>query len=151
MKSFKELQYITELFDNPAPFSKQEKGRTMGGNYLLVYTAKINGHELKLNEEIQDFGNHDHEIDFAVDGNFDITNESEDYIKIFSTVVAMIEDIIKDYDKPYINFTGKSEDGSRNSLYTKMTRIMARKHGYDVDIRPDPVHKGYTLYELDPK
>ena len=125
MKSFKELLYITELFDNPAPFDKN------AGDGSYSYTATINGKELKLKCTLTVPLNYWH-VYFSVDGETKITFSDGNEIVIFSTVLAMLKDFSDSESPEKIMIIAKSSEESRVSLYDKLIKIFGRKHGYEL-------------------
>ena len=65
-------------------------------------------------------------LDFAVDGNLDVTGEG-DATRILATVIEAMKDSIK-RDRDLVGFMFQGFGGSRVRLYTSMIRRLAKKH-----------------------
>ena len=140
MKSFK--QYITELFDNPANFDKTVDDSLFFRNYN--YTAQISGKELEFTAKEEKVGYWI--VSFSFDNEKNKVYSKGKEVEIFSTVIAMFKDFIKDVNPTDISFAAKTEEQSRVSLYDRMIRILGKKYGYKlVDTRSVMGHMYYHL------
>ena len=146
MISFK--QYITELFEKPYPWKKKKEddfeavyqSATSAKDKIKVVFSK--GYVRKIDNVL-----------FSVAGTTDTTGGG-DAFKIFSTVLDIIKDYIKNNDPEGIKFAANKDDlfgqdsektQSREKLYNKMIERFAKKAGYKVYADK---HKYGTQYKL---
>lgn len=120
MKTFK--QYISELFDNPLPFKETSKQVYQFRVKGHTYTARFNGGELEFWDE---------------DGDQTATGIGhKEAIQIFSTVYAILADIIKKRKVRFFNFSADKSNGeSRTSLYTAMAKKISKNLSYKFRVR----------------
>ncbi len=123
MKSYK--NFVTELFDNITPFTSSHK------TFESIYAFVINGNSYFARFEEGMEGSKNYEIAFGLKigphghTNFSIANLGTDTsIKVFSTVMAIMRDFIKEKQPLRVWFTAqKGENGdSRTKLYTSLIK-----------------------------
>jgi hypothetical protein len=129
---------LEELFDRPEAFRKEQDT-----NDTLIFSAKIGDKSLGFLAAEQ--GKNVWDINFFIDGSTDLTG-SGDEVKIFSTVMAMIERLVKEKDPRVLTFSAEKQSGqSRSSLYKKLVNRKASSWGYNVKVMDD---KLATKFEL---
>ena len=128
MKLTEAVQFITEIFDDPVEFERQDQGN----KYLFF--ADINEKELKLIAEKIGFDNW--EVYFGVDGEVDITRTGDEIV-VFSTVIEMVRDFLISEKPNSFRFTSKSSESSRTRLYKRMVQNLSAKSRYSLDFIDD--------------
>jgi hypothetical protein len=132
MKSFKE--YIAELFNQPAPFRSL---RFTGARHS--YSFNSDGHLYKVTIEKHpngpnitgdpdtwtiDFAN----VDLQGHSNFDRADiGTAAAIKVFSTVIDIVNKFIQDSSPNYMTLIVDKEDSSRVSLYRRIIQNTLRR------------------------
>jgi len=127
MHSFK--QYLTELFDKPAPFKWKEKDDSF---WRGTFNIGKNGFEVTANlleEDVWD-------VSFARTDRglwkYDASGDGDE-IKVFSTVIAMIKEFVLKQKPLELDIAASktdTDDASRVSLYKKLIKTQAGKFGY---------------------
>ena len=145
MKSFKQFKtQINELFDKPARWRLLKDT-----DKIIKYGSSIDDKDLVVLFHRR--GSNKWEVSFAVDGMASVTGGGDE-IKVFSTVLDIISDFIKNKDPEELNFTAeKSLDSSssRIRLYNRLIRRFARDHGYRLSDKDDHGWKVvYTLVKI---
>lgn len=103
------------------------------------YQSIMNGKELSVIFDIITPGTW--EVIFAVDSEVAITGEGDgDEIKIFSTVLDIMSDFIKNKDPEKLYFTAEKTPDSSNSrirLYNRLIKRFATSRGYKLKDKDD--------------
>jgi hypothetical protein len=147
MKSFNQFKsQINELFDKPARW--QLTGDTRD---TVDYQSNVNGKDLAVVFDI--IAPETWEVIFAVDSQLAATGEGDgDEMKVFSTVLDIISDFIKNKDPEQLYFTAeKSLDSGRSRirLYNRLVNRFASSHGYRLKDKDDGVWEvSYTLVKV---
>ena len=91
------------------------------------------------------------EVSFAVDDEFSVTGEGDE-IKVFSTVLDIISDVIQTKEPEELNFTAEKtldSSSSRIRLYNRLIKRFAVSHGYRLTDKDDRGWKiVYTLVKV---
>lgn len=122
MKPFK--IYITEMFDNPAEFTR--KGFTTKVRYAFQTSA--GKYYVYFDRE----GPVDYQFHFEdQDGDFDITGVGHAVaVKVFSTVAAILKDFMEFRSPKSFWFDADKQEGeSRSSLYDKFAKMIVKETG----------------------
>ena len=143
MKSFAE--FVTEIFDNPSRFNstyKLKKSGLVGKPDWGVYTftSNVDGKNLEMvitqypKQETKFMGTIEEywHIDFRVDDEIRVNDAEGKEIRIFSTVLAMLREFIKKENPNEIQYSSRSDEKTRVSLYNRLTRVLAKKYGYKI-------------------
>lgn len=147
MKSFRQFKtQINELFDKPARWQLTRDSRG-----AVDYQSNVNGKDLAVVFDIIAPGTW--EVIFAVDSEIAITGEGDgDEMRVFSTVLDIISDFIKNKDPEKLFFTAeKSPDSSssRIRLYNRLVKRFASSRGYKLKDKDDVGSKVfYTLVKV---
>ena len=147
MKSFKRFKtQINELFDKPARW--QMTRDSLGA---VDYQSNVNGKDLAVVFDIIDPGTW--EVIFTVDGELAVTGEGDgDEMRIFSTVLDIISDFIKNKYPEKLYFTAEKSPvygSSRIRLYNRLIKRFASSHGYRLKDKDDFGSKvSYTLTKM---
>jgi len=147
MKSFRRFKtQINELFDKPARWQLTRDSRG-----AVDYQSNVNGKDLVVVFDIIAPGTW--EVIFSVDSEIAITGEGDgDEMRIFSTVLDIISDFIKNKDPEKLYFTAeKSPDSgsSRIRLYNRLVKRFATSRGYKLKDKDDVGWKvSYTLVKV---
>jgi len=145
MKSFKQFKtQINELFDKPARWRLVKDT-----DKIIKYRSSIDDKDLVVFFHRR--GSNKWEVSFAVDHEFSVTGEGDE-IKVFSTVLDIISDVIQTKEPEELNFTAeKSLDSSssRIRLYNRLIKRFAVSHGYRLTDKDDREWKVvYTLVKI---
>lgn len=149
MKSFKQFNtQINELFDRPARWRLVKDT----GN-IIKYRSSINDKNLVVffhRHGISDDTSSKWEVSFTVDGDFSTTGGGDE-IKVFSTVLDIMKDVIETKNPEELSFTAeKSLDSdssnSRIRLYSRLIKRFAVSHGYQLVDKNDRGWK--VVYKL---
>lgn len=147
MKSFKQFKtQINELFDKPARWQLTRDSRG-----AVDYQSNVNGKDLAVVFDIIDPGTW--EVIFSVDSEVAITGEGDgDEMRIFSTVLDIISDFIKNKDPEKLYFTAEKSPtygSSRIRLYNRLVKRFASSRGYKLKDKDDVGWKvSYTLVKV---
>ena len=133
MKSFRQFKtQINELFDRPARWRLVKDT-----DKIIKYRSSIDDKDLLV--FFYRRGSNKWEVAFAVDQEFSATGEGDE-IKVFSTVLDIISDVIQTKEPEELNFAAeKSLDSSssRIRLYNRLIKRFARDHGYRLTDKDD--------------
>jgi len=144
-------QYITELFEKPYPWKKKKDD-----DIQVVYQSATSSKDVIKVVVSKGYVTGIDNIIFTVGGDTDTTGGG-DAFKIFSTVLDIIKDYIKNNDPEGIKFAANKDEllgkdsketQSREKLYNKMIERFATKAGYKVYADK---HKYGTQYKLTKK
>ena len=147
MKSFKQFKtQINELFDKPARWQLTRDSRG-----AVDYQSNVNGKDLAVVFDIIATGTW--EVIFSVDSEVAITGEGDgDEMKVFSTVLDIISDFIKNKDPEKLYFTAEKSPvygSSRIRLYNRLVKRFASSRGYRLKDKDDVGWKvSYTLVKI---
>jgi len=147
MKSFKQFKtQINELFDKPARWQMTRDSRG-----AVDYQSNVNGKDLAVVFDIIAPGTW--EVIFSVDSEHAVTGEGDgDEMRIFSTVLDIISDFIKNKDPEQLHFTAEKTPDSSNSrirLYNRLIKRFASSRGYKLKDKDDFGSKvSYTLVKM---
>ena len=147
MKSFKQFKtQINELFDKPVRWQMTRDSRG-----AVDYQSNVNGKDLVVVFDIIAPGAW--EVIFTVDYELAITGEGDgDEMRIFSTVLDIISDFIKNKDPEKLYFTAEKTPDSSNSrirLYNRLIKRFASSRGYKLKDKDDFGSKvSYTLVKM---
>ena len=129
-------QFITEAFDKPYryDFAKEPDGSYYGyfkASDGKVVTVSIESTTISVKSQLKRTWN----VEFSRDGKQSVTGEG-DAMRIFATVIKIIEDFIKKESPEMLMFSAlkenedKKEKQSREKLYSRMVKRFASKMGY---------------------
>ena len=147
MKSFKQFKtQINELFDKPARWQMTRDSRG-----AVDYQSNVNGKDLVVVFDIIASGTW--EVIFTVDSELAVTGEGDgDEMKVFSTVLDIISDFIKNKDPEKLYFTAEKSPvygSSRIRLYNRLVKRFASSRGYRLKDKDDAGWKvSYTLVKI---
>ena len=147
MKSFKQFKtQINELFDKPARWQMTRDSRG-----AVDYQSNVNGKDLAVVFDIIAPGTW--EVIFTVDSELAVTGEGDgDEMKVFSTVLDIISDFIKNKDPEKLYFTAEKSPvygSSRIRLYNRLVKRFASSRGYRLKDKDDVGWKvSYTLVKI---
>ena len=132
MKTFKE--YLTELFDRPAPYRIKSKSDTL---WIAEFKTDAGTYRWYAEDTGRGrFNNAPWEITFTLNNNSKIKTSQDaegEEIKAFSTILALTEEFAKEKKPQGITIHASKFDnrsGSRASLYEKLIKKYASKFGY---------------------
>ena len=139
MKTFS--QHITELFDKPYPFMLKAITRQMKPvPGVTLYRANVTLPDktmltIEFEREATEHGNW--VVYFYRGGSFENTGQG-DQVKIFSTVIAAIKELIDKEDPLVISFAAEKDGSqkdktSREKLYARLVKKFASTVGYKID------------------
>jgi hypothetical protein len=121
---FEQKFTLTELFDKPYPYSLVIKNVSARATITLPDNTRLVVSLLKKNGDEWD-------LIFERGGSMDATKAGDQY-KVFSTVLAVVNEFIKKVKPEKITFgADKTESDSRSNLYNTMLKRFAKKAGYD--------------------
>ena len=147
MKSFKQFKtQINELFDKPARWQM-----TRDSHGAVDYQSNVNGKDLVVVFDI--IAPETWEVIFTVDSQLAVTGEGDgDEMKVFSTVLDIMSDFIKNKDPEKLYFTAEkspSSSDSRIRLYNRLINRFASSRGYMLkDKYDDGSEVSYTLVRV---
>ncbi len=124
------ISQLTEAFDQPYPLTWER-----GEFGMDAFTKLPDGTQLEINfnDEYDGDGSEITHVEFHRGHSQSVTGEG-DAQKIFATVLAAIQQFIKDERPKRITFAADKEPGpSRANLYTRLVDRFARPMGYQVD------------------
>ena len=148
MKSFKQFKtQINELFNEPARWQLDRDTRDVVG-----YQSNVNSKDLEVAFNLTSPGTW--EVIFSVDSELAMTGKGDgDEMKIFSTVLDIISDFIKNKDPEKLYFTAEESPvygRSRIRLYNRLVKRFASSRGYRLKDKDEDgwgkVH--YTLAKI---
>lgn len=114
LKPFK--TFISETLKSSFDF-EEVKSENKGG-HIFIYKFKT-GKEKLVEVGLYRLEKDRFEVDFQVDGNFELTGKGEQF-KILSTVIKIIEKFIETKKPKIIQFSAKTNEPSRVELYRKL-------------------------------
>ena len=147
MKSFRQFKtQINELFDKPARWQMTRDSRG-----AVDYQSNVNGKDLVVVFDIIASGTW--EVIFTVDSELAVTGEGDgDEMKVFSTVLDIMSDFIKNKDPEQLYFTAEKSPvygSSRIRLYNRLVKRFASSRGYMLKDKDDAGWKvSYTLVKI---
>ena len=147
MKSFRQFKtQINELFDKPARWQMTRDSRG-----AVDYQSNVNGKDLVVVFDIIASGTW--EVIFTVDSELAVTGEGDgDEMKVFSTVLDIMSDFIKNKDPEQLYFTAEKSPvygSSRIRLYNRLVKRFASSRGYRLKDKDDVGWKvSYTLVKI---
>ena len=147
MKSFRQFKtQINELFDKPARWQMTRDSRG-----AVDYQSNVNGKDLAVVFDIISPGTW--EVIFTVDSELAVTGEGDgDEMKVFSTVLDIMSDFIKNKDPEQLYFTAEKSPvygSSRIRLYNRLVKRFASSRGYRLKDKDDAGWKvSYTLVKV---
>ena len=147
MKSFRQFKtQINELFDKPARWQMTRDSRG-----AVDYQSNVNGKDLVVVFDIIASGTW--EVIFTVDSELAVTGEGDgDEMKVFSTVLDIMSDFIKNKDPEQLYFTAEKSPvygSSRIRLYNRLVKRFASSRGYRLKDKDDAGWKvSYTLVKI---
>ncbi len=123
-------EVLTEAFDQPYPLTWERGDFGMDAFIKLPDGSPL---EINFNDEYDHEGNEITQVEFYRGRSQSVTGEG-DAQRIFATVLAAIQQFIKDERPKRITFAADKESGSsRANLYKKLVDRFARPMGYQVD------------------
>ena len=123
-------EILTEAFNQPYPLT-WERGDF--GMDALVKLPDGTPLSIMFNDEYDHEGNEITQVEFYRNNSQSVTGEG-DAQRIFATVLAAIQQFIKDERPKRITFAADKEPGeSRASLYKRLVDRFARSMGYQVE------------------
>jgi hypothetical protein len=149
MKTFKE--FIKEAFDKPYPYRLKYKPsveeyeavlKLKDGSKLVIYISK----QIESRKTYW-------VVDFLRDGKMGVTGGG-DQMRIFATVISVIEEFIKKESADEIRFSAEKSDdedekgvkvGSREKLYTRLVKRFSDRMGYKSKQKTDSLQTKFIL------
>jgi len=125
MKTFKQYNLITELFDKPLPFKWKESDESFWRGSFKVGSASYETTAAEI-------GYDEWDVSFTKNGSYK-ASAGNDEIKVFSTVIAMVKEFaIKQNPKIILISASKHDthEQSRVKLYKKLITKYAKSFGY---------------------
>ena len=133
---FFEYREINEAFDKPYMFSGKGLSKKGGDARYKFFTPEKDEVEVHFESDKEEEPNYT--ISFDRDGSTSVTGEG-DAMRIFATVIAIIEDFVKKRNPKLMGFSAFKDvfasstapgKGSREKLYDRMLKRYAGKMGY---------------------
>ena len=148
MKTFK--QYIEEAFDKPYPYKLKYVASRDEYNSIVTLKDKTKL-IVKIVKQIEPRKEY-WEVDFMRGGSMGLSGEG-DQMRVFATVISMIKEFVKREKPEEIRFGAektpdedrKDVTGSREKLYSRMTKKFANEMGYDSKERKESYMTKYIL------
>lgn len=141
-------QHISESFNRPYKYKTSEV--LPGQLYEMVFKTQ-SGDKVVVEIEAWDKRRMNWEIEFFRNEEQHVTGEG-DAMRIFATVIKIIEDFVKKHSPDSIKFSAHKEEeesldkkGSREKLYSRMVKRFAGGMGYKVKEKGDKYGTYYTL------
>lgn len=150
MKTFN--QFISEAFDKPYPYDLEKEDDETYYGYFRVEDNSVIQVMFYGSEHIEDYEHSDWNIEFQRNGSQAVTGEG-DAMRIFATVIKIIEEFLKQEKPKYASFSAFKPDGkedrkekqSREKLYSRLVKRFASKMGYGAR---ESSFSGGTSYSL---
>jgi hypothetical protein len=115
---------LTELLQSSYEFELVEKANS----YYQADFVTNNGDKVKVTFDWWSSPEL-YEIAFYRSGKIDMTGGG-DAIKIFATIVKILQEFIKETNPPFIAFSSKKSETSRTSFYNRLVSKFAAASGY---------------------
>lgn len=138
MRSFS--QYIAEAFDKPYKYDLEKEDEETYYGYFRTQDGSVIQVMFYGEEHPKHRFSYEWNIEFQRNGSQQLTGQG-DAMRIFATVIKVIEDFLKQESPKYASFSalkeiedqdmGRAEKLSREKLYSRLVKRFASKLGYD--------------------